>query len=105
MDPNPSVPFVNESTEAQARRARYSTMSAIRTVSCRPKGALLTFRVLGPRRGLHAGRTWPARWQEATCDEPIDQWREPPHDACCCHVPSLLPLSALYVERELTPSP
>jgi hypothetical protein len=37
-----------------------------------------------------------------TCDEPIDEWREPHHDACRSHVLPLLSLSTLYVERELT---
>jgi hypothetical protein len=42
--------------------------------------------------------------RKATHDEPIDQWREPPSDARCRHVPSLLSLSVLYAERELTSS-
>jgi hypothetical protein len=37
-----------------------------------------------------------------TRDEPIDEWREPHHDACRSHVLPLLSLSALYAERELT---
>jgi hypothetical protein len=42
--------------------------------------------------------------EEANCDEPMHPWRQPPCDACR-HDLSLLYLSVLYAERELTASP
>jgi len=38
---------------------------------------------------------------ESDHDEPIDQWREPPHDARYPHVLSLLSLSVPGLDRDL----